>query len=66
MNFKLVVQLYKYGEYRGEDIRKIPVFVSCSSMMHVDPAIASGAYIPINKAVLSLVGRLYFELSLLS
>ncbi|WP_334832485.1 hypothetical protein [Nostoc sp.] len=29
-------------------------------MMHVDPAIARGKCIPINKALLSLVGRLYF------
>ncbi|MEH2295511.1 hypothetical protein [Nostoc sp.] len=59
MNFELVVQLYKYGEYLGEDISKIPVFVSRSLMMHVDTAIARAKCIPINKALLSLVGRLY-------
>ncbi|WP_375515408.1 hypothetical protein [uncultured Nostoc sp.] len=66
MNFELVVQLYKYRESLGEDIRKIAVFVLCSSMMHVDPAIACGECIPINKAVLLMTGRLYFELSLFS
>ena len=35
MNFELVVQLYKYGESLSEDIRRIPVFVSCSSMTTV-------------------------------
>ncbi|MEH2278558.1 MAG: hypothetical protein V7K40_28200 [Nostoc sp.] len=35
MNFELVVQLYKYGESLGEDIRRIPVFVSRSFMTTV-------------------------------
>ncbi|MEH2467085.1 MAG: hypothetical protein V7K23_26060 [Nostoc sp.] len=35
MNFELVVQLYKYGESLGEDIRRIPVFVLRSSMTTV-------------------------------
>ncbi|MEH2117409.1 hypothetical protein [Nostoc sp.] len=35
MNFELVVQLYKYGESLGEDIRRIPVFISRSSMTTV-------------------------------
>lgn len=35
MNFELVVQLYKYGESLGEDIRRIPVFVSRSSITTV-------------------------------
>ncbi|WP_375470044.1 acyl-CoA dehydrogenase family protein [uncultured Nostoc sp.] len=35
MNFELVVQLYKYGESLSEDIRRIPVFVSRSSMTTV-------------------------------
>ncbi|MEH2144870.1 hypothetical protein [Nostoc sp.] len=35
MNFELMVQLYKYGESLGEDIRRIPVFVSRSSMTTV-------------------------------
>ncbi|MEH2374906.1 hypothetical protein [Nostoc sp.] len=66
MNFELVVQLYKYGKSLGEDIRKIPVFVSCLSMMHVDTAIARGECILIDKAVLVMIERLYFELSLFS
>ncbi|WP_334868529.1 hypothetical protein [Nostoc sp.] len=35
MNFDLVVQLYKYGESLSEDIRRIPIFVSRSSMTTV-------------------------------
>ncbi|MEH2047283.1 hypothetical protein [Nostoc sp.] len=66
MNFELVVQLYKYGESLGEDIRKIPAFVSHLSMMHVDPAIVRGECISINKAILLMTGRLSCELSLFS
>ncbi|MEH2253452.1 hypothetical protein [Nostoc sp.] len=61
-----MVQLYKYGESLGEDIRKIPVFISCSSIMHVDPAIVRGECTLTDKAVLLMTGRLSGELSLFS